>query len=94
MRLLEWIALAGVVAVIKRAPARGTFVVVWFVMFCVVKGSSSQASISTTSYFRLTEPGLPAYALLAAAIVYLVPRRRHERRARLRRARCRAGRSR
>ena len=59
VRLLEWIALAGVVAAIRRAPARGAFLVVWFVMFIVVKGSSSQASISTTSYFRLTEPGLP-----------------------------------
>jgi hypothetical protein len=75
VRLLEWIALAGMVAALKRAPARGAFLVVWFVMFCVIKGSSDQASISTTSYFRLTEPGLPAYALLAAAIVYLVPRR-------------------
>jgi hypothetical protein len=76
VRLLEWIALAGVVGAIKRVPARGAFLVVWFVMFCVVKGSSEQASINTTSYFRLTEPGLPAYALLAAAIVYLVPWRR------------------
>jgi hypothetical protein len=76
VRLLEWIALAGAVAVIKRAPARGTFLVVWFLMFCVVKGSSRNASINTTSYFRLAAPGLPVYALLAAAIVYLVPHRR------------------
>lgn len=83
VRLLEWIALAGVVAAIKRAPARGVFVAVWFMMFCVIKGSSDQASMSTTSYFRLTEPGLPAYVLLATAIAYLVPRRgeRPERRA-------------
>ena len=75
VRLLEWVALAGVVAAIRRAPARGLFVVVWFVMFLVVKGSSNQASISTTSYFRLTEPGLPAFVLLAAALAYLVPHR-------------------
>jgi hypothetical protein len=75
VRLLEWIALAGVVAAIRRAPVRGVFVVAWFLMFIVVKGSSNQASISTTSYFRLTEPGLPAFVLLAAALVYLVPRR-------------------
>ena len=73
VRLLEWIALAGVVAAVKRAPARGTFLALWFLMFCVVKGSSLHASIATTSYFRLAAPGLPAYALLAAAIVYLVP---------------------
>jgi hypothetical protein len=45
-------------------------------MFLIVKGSSSQASIDTTSYFRLTEPGLPAFVLVAAAIAYLVPSRR------------------
>jgi hypothetical protein len=49
---------------------------IWFVMFCVIKGSSDQASVSTTSYFRLTEPGLPAFVLLAASIVYLAPLRR------------------
>ena len=43
VRLLEWIALAGIVAAIRRAPARGAFVAVWFVMYCIVKGSSSQA---------------------------------------------------
>ncbi|HEY1512843.1 MAG TPA: glycosyltransferase family 39 protein [Gaiellaceae bacterium] len=73
VRLLEWIALAGTVAAIRRAPARGAFVVVWFAMFCVVKGSSNQASVTTTSYFRLTEPGFPAFVLLAAALAYLVP---------------------
>jgi hypothetical protein len=76
VRLLEWIAVAGVFAAVRRGGARGVFLAVWFVMFCVVKGSSDQASVSTTSYFRLTEPGLPAFVLLAAAIPYLVPRRR------------------
>ena len=94
VRLLEWIALAGVVAAIRRAPARGAFVAVWFVMFCVVKGSSSQASISTTSYFRLTEPGLPAFvaARRGARLPRAAPRRRVPSAAR--RGRCRAGRSR
>lgn len=78
VRLLEWMAVAGAIAALRRGRARGAFLAVWFVMFCVVKGSSDQASMSTTSYFRLTEPGLPAFALLVAAIVYLVPaRRRH-----------------
>jgi len=76
VRLLEWIAVAGIVAALRHGRARGAFVAVWFVMFCVIKGSSDQASVSTTSYFRLTEPGLPAFVLLAAAIAYLVPRRR------------------
>jgi hypothetical protein len=76
VRLLEWIALAGIVAAIRRAPARGAFVAVWFVMYCIVKGSSSQAGVVNTTYFRLTDPGLPAFVLLTAALVYLVPYRR------------------
>jgi hypothetical protein len=76
VRLLVWIALAGVIAALRRGRARGAFLAVRFVMFCLVKGSSDQASVNTTSYFRLTEPGLPAFVLLAAAIVYLVPARR------------------
>jgi hypothetical protein len=76
VRLLEWIAIAGVIAALRRGRARGGFLAVWFVLFCLVKGSSDQASVNTTSYFRLTEPGLPAFVLLAAAIVYLVPARR------------------
>jgi len=46
------------------------------VMFCVVKGSSNQAGITNTTYFRLTEPGFPAFVLLTAALAFLVPRRR------------------
>ena len=78
VRLLEWMAVAGVIAALRRGRARGAFLAVWFVMFCLVKGSSDQASVNTTSYFRLTEPGLPAFVLLVAAIAYLVPRRRHD----------------
>jgi hypothetical protein len=74
VRVLEWIALAGAVGAIRRSPVKGTFLTAWFVAFCLIKGSSAQASVSTTSYFRLTEPGLPAFALLAASIVFLAPR--------------------
>jgi hypothetical protein len=75
VRLLEFLALAGAVAVLRRSPVKGAFVVLWFVAFCVVKGSSSRAEITTLAYYRFVEPGLPAFVLLAAAIGFLLPRR-------------------
>jgi hypothetical protein len=75
VRLLEFLALAGAIAVLRRATVRGAFVVLWFVAFCVVKGSSARAEITTTAYYRFVEPGLPAFVLLAAAIGFLLPRR-------------------
>lgn len=74
LRLLEFIALAGIVGALRRSRLKGAFVAVWFLAFCVVKGSSERAEIVTTSYWRFVEPGLPAFILLAAALVYLVPR--------------------
>jgi hypothetical protein len=46
---------------------------VWFAAYAFVKGMSMQADISTTSYFRLTLPGLAALALLIPAIAFLWP---------------------
>lgn len=74
MRLLEFLAVAGAVGAIRRDRARGLFLVLWFAAYGVVKGSSTQSSITSLSYFRLTEPGLPAYVLLAASCAFLVPR--------------------
>jgi hypothetical protein len=48
-------------------------VVAWFVVYGVIKGGTSFASVPQLSYWRLTEPGLPGYVLLAAAVPLLVP---------------------
>ena len=74
LRLLEFVALAGIVGAFRRSRVKGAFVAVWFAAFCVVKGSSERAEIVTVSYWRFVEPGLPAFILLAASLVYLVPR--------------------
>ncbi len=73
LRLLEFLAIAGSLAAIRRVPAKGAFVVVWFAGFCLVKGSSNLASVPSTSYFRFVEPGLPAFVLLIASLGFLVP---------------------
>jgi hypothetical protein len=75
VRLLEFVAVAGAIAVLRRDRLKGAFVIVWFAGFCIAKGSSPVTSIVSVSYFRLVAPGLPAFVLLAASLVFLLPRR-------------------
>lgn len=74
VRVLEFLAIGGAVGALRRLPTRGLFLVLWFAAFMLVKGSYRQANISDASYFRLTLPGLPAFLLLSASVVFLVPR--------------------
>ena len=73
IRLLEFLAIAGALALIRRSPLKGSCVVLWFVAYSIVKGNSPLASVPETSYWRLTQPGLVAFILLAAAVPLLAP---------------------
>jgi len=74
VRVLEFLAIAGLLGALRRSPLKGAFLGLWFAGFCIVKGSSSLASIPALNYWRYVEPGLPAFVFLAASVVYLVPR--------------------
>ncbi len=76
VRLLEYLAIAGAIGLIRSSPVKGLFVVVWFAGFMLVKGSSSLAQVSATSFWRLTVPGLVAFVLLSAGVPLLAPRGR------------------
>ena len=73
IRLLEFLAVAGIAGAIRRVPVKGLFLATWFAAFCLVKGSSSLSELASTSYFRYVEPGLPAFVLLIPAIGFLWP---------------------
>src|SRR3989441_9563564 len=45
----------------------------WFTVFLLAKGTYIPASIDDASFFRILMPAFPAYLLLAAAVVLLVP---------------------
>src|SRR5581483_1022994 len=60
-------------AAVRRAPAKGIYLIAWFCAIFVVKGGAAVADVRTTSFFRLTMPGFPAYLLLVACVVLLVP---------------------
>jgi hypothetical protein len=72
-RVVQWLPLAGAVAVARRSVPAAGLLLGWLLGYVVVKGSSSVATIESGSFWRLVMPGLPAFALLAAAIPLLVP---------------------
>jgi hypothetical protein len=72
--LLEWIVVAGSFALIRKAPAKGTLVAVWFLGYVFLKGSAAgRSDVYQTTFFRLIEPAFPALVLLAAGCLLLVP---------------------
>ena len=73
-RVIEWLPLAGIVALALRSVRALLLLGTWFVAFLLVKGTYIPASIEDASFFRILMPAFPAYLLLAASTVLLVPR--------------------
>jgi hypothetical protein len=72
-RVIEWLPLAGLVALLARSRRGLLLVGAWFVVYLLLKGTYFEASIDDASFFRILMPAWPAYVLLAAAVVLLVP---------------------
>jgi len=72
-RVMEWLPLAGCVALLGRSRRAFLLVGVWFIVFLLAKGTYIPASVEDASFFRILMPVFPAYLLLAAAVVLLVP---------------------
>ncbi len=72
-RVIEWLPIGGTVALLIRS--RRAFVVIgpWFIAYLLAKGTYIGASIDDASFFRLFMPAFPAYVILTAAVVLLVP---------------------
>ena len=72
-RLLQWLPLAGTIAVARRSVPLALLLGGWMLSFGVVLGSQPEADWPAARIFRVLLPALPAYVLLAAAIPLLVP---------------------
>lgn len=72
-RLLQWLPLAGLVAVARRSPPLAALLGGWLASFVLVKGTTPLSSVSSGSFFRYLMPAYPAYFLLAVSTVLLVP---------------------
>jgi hypothetical protein len=72
-RVIEWLPIAGGVALLIRASRTFALIGTWFVAYLLTKGTYVFASLDDASFFRLFMPAFPAYVMLAAAVVLLVP---------------------
>ena len=73
VRPLEFVPLAGLLAIGRRSWPKAVLVFGWFITFLLIKGTDSKANIEDASFFRLLMPSFPAFLLLLAAIPLLVP---------------------
>lgn len=72
-RVMEWLPIAGCIGLLARSRSAFLLVGVWFIAFLLAKGTYIPASVEDASFFRILMPAFPAYLLLAAAVVLLVP---------------------
>lgn len=73
VRVLQWLLVAGVIAVGRRSLSKTVLLGGWFVMFLLFKGSASGSTVDSGSFFRFLMPGFPAFLLLVGATPVLAP---------------------
>jgi Dolichyl-phosphate-mannose-protein mannosyltransferase len=72
-RVIEWLPVGGLVALVLRSRRGFLLVGSWFVVYLLVKGTYIPASVDDASIWRILMPAFPAYLLLAASVPLLVP---------------------
>jgi hypothetical protein len=72
-RVMEWLPVAGVVALLARSLRGFVLVGSWFAVYLLTKGTYIPASVEDASFWRIMMPAFPAFVLLAASVVLLVP---------------------
>jgi hypothetical protein len=77
-RVIEWLVIAGIFGLARRSLTLFLLVGGWFATFVIVKGTYPHASVDDASVFRIMMPSYPAFILILAALVFLVPGRRRK----------------
>jgi hypothetical protein len=72
-RLLEFLPVAGIAALLIRNRRAGVFVGSWFAVFLLLKGTYINARVEDATFWRLMMPAFPAFVVLAASIPLLIP---------------------
>jgi hypothetical protein len=72
-RLLQWMAIAGVIGLARRSIPAAALFGGWFGAFVVADVASTHLSVADGSLPVALVPALPAYAVLVAGIPLLVP---------------------
>ena len=73
-RVIEWLPVAGALALGLRSRRGFLLLVPWFAAFLLLKGTYIPASVEDASFWRIMMPAYPAYLLLAASVVLLIPK--------------------
>ncbi len=72
-RVIEWLPVAGVIALLLRSRRGFLLAGTWFIAYLLTKGTYLPASVEDASFWRIMMPAFPAYLILAAAVLLLVP---------------------
>jgi hypothetical protein len=72
-RVLQWLPVAGAVAVARRSPRTAVALASWLGAYALLRAAQPGASVEDGELFRALLPALPAYALLTAALPLLLP---------------------
>jgi hypothetical protein len=73
LRMFQWIAAAGFLALLRVSPAKAVFAGSWLLMFVLFRGSDQTVDSISGGFWTAVLPGLPAFCLLCAALPLLVP---------------------
>jgi hypothetical protein len=74
VRVVQWLPIAGAIAVARRSPPLALMLCLWFWPFVILKGSVLASTVDSGSFFRFILPAIPAFVLLAASVPLLIPK--------------------
>ena len=72
-RLLQWIPIAGVVAVARRSPPAAVALGCWLGGYVIFRAAQPGIGVADGELFRALLPAFPAYVLLVVSLPLLVP---------------------
>ena len=72
-RLLEFLVVGGIAALLIRNRRAGVFVGAWFTVFLLLKGTYVNSRVEDATFWRLMMPAFPAFVVLAASLPLLIP---------------------
>jgi hypothetical protein len=72
-RVIEWLPIAGLIALLTRSRTGLLLAGTWFIAYLLAKATYVPASVEDASFWRIMMPSFPAYVILAASVVLLVP---------------------
>lgn len=74
MRVLEWVAVAGFVGLLKRSPVKALFFATWLGAYVLAEGTTRLTQADGVVFWHLLMPAFPAYCVLLASLPLLWPR--------------------